>query len=171
MPRPLRLALLTALTTAVNVGVAQAASINVAEFRWDLLTDPGIECPAGDASCVPEDPFTQSVFSLTNIWDGPGTVTLFDNALSLPTGTSTLENLEFPFSFTQLAVIGIPDLASASVSFIFDGQTISLGSTLATAGSFAVLRFEPSTTSVPEPGTFGLLATGLCFAARRAWRR
>ena len=158
MSRLLRLAFLTALAVALNAGLAHAAPITVAEFRWDLFTD----------ASVPEDPFTVSFFSLTNLWDGPGSVTLFDNALVLPAGSTPFDDLD-PFAFTQQTVIGAPAFASTRVSFSFEGQTISLATQLSSPDTFAVLQFDPTT--VPEPGTLGLLAIGGALVALRQRRR
>jgi len=166
-----RVAMLTLLAAAVTTSVAHAAPITVAEFRWDLLTEPGIECPVDDEACVPEDGFTQSVFSLTNLWDGANPdVTLFNNTLTLPGTTFSFLDLTplFPFQFDQLAVIGAPAFASASVSFLFGTDVVTLEATLTAPDTFAVLQFDPA--PVPEPGTFGLLACGLAMLAGRARR-
>lgn len=166
-----RLALLTLLFTTVAAGAAHAAPINVAEFRWDLLLEPGIQCPADDPTCVPEDPSPRSIFTLTNIWDGPSPGgNLFDNQLLLSTGSLAFFDLgpSFPFHFDQLSEIGIPTFAETRVSFLFDGQVVSLGARLTQPDTFAVLQFEPTT--VPEPCTFGLVALGVTMLARRARR-
>jgi len=158
MSRLLRLAFLTALAVALNAGLAHAAPITVAEFRWDVFTD----------SSVPEDPFTLSFFSLTSLWDGPTPVTLFNNELLLPGEEPSLFDDLDPGGFSQQVVFGIPGSASTNVSFIFEGQTVTLDATT-TAGSFAVLTFDPTT--VPEPGTLGLLAIGGVLLGLRPRRR
>jgi hypothetical protein len=84
--------------------------------------------------------------------------------LILPTETRTFDD---PFS--QEAVLGIPAFASTKVSFIFEGETISLAATLSGPDSLAVLQFDP--TRVPEPGTLGLLALGSLVTLRRRRRR
>ena len=167
MARLIRLGLLTAFALAINASAAQAATFTVAEFRWDVLTDPGIACPPDDTACEPEDPFTQSIFSLTNLWDGPGDVTLFDNTVTLPTETLPLNDLSL-FDFDQQAVIGVPGSAAVNVSFMFEGQLVALSPAALVTPGFAVLTFDP--TAVPEPGTFGLLAIGVAFLVRRTRR-
>jgi hypothetical protein len=166
----------TLLTAIVSAQTAWAAPINVAEFRWDTITDPGIDCPDPivDPSCVPADPFTQSIFSLTNIWDGPAPgPTLFDNRLSLPSSDLAFFDLDplFPFNFDQLAEIGIPAFAAVSVSFVFGTDTITLGAFLTQPDTFAVLRFTPAPAPIPEPGTLWLLGLGAALVARRARQR
>ena len=163
-----RAALLTLLFTTVGAGAAHAVPINVAEFRWDLLLEPGIACPPDEPSCVPEDPLARSIFTLTNIWDGPAPgATLFDNQLVLSTGSLAFFDLEpdFPLNFDQLSEIGVPTFASTGVSFLFGAEVVSLGATLTQPDTFAVLQFNP--TSVAEPGTLGLLALGVTMLARR----
>lgn len=163
MSRLIRMSVLTALAMTLSAGIAHAAPINVATFSWDLFSEPGIECPADDPVCEPADPFALSFFSLTNIWDGPGTITLFDSELFLPT-----ETRRFDDPFSQEPVLGIPALASTRVSFMFEGQTITLGATLSSPNTVA-LQFDPKT--VPEPGTLGLLALGSGLVTLRRRRR
>jgi hypothetical protein len=160
MARLFRLTFLITVALLLNAGIAQAAPITVAEFRWDVFID----------DCVPDDPFSLSFFSLTSLWDGPDPVTLSNNELILPGEPALLfDDLE-PGGFGQQVVFGISPSALASVSFIFDGQPITLGATLSGPDSFAVLTFDP--TPVPEPGTLGLLAlgTGLLTLRRRQRR-
>ena len=160
MVRLFRLAFLITLALLVNAGRAQAASITVAEFQWFLLTDDS----------VPDDPFPMSFFFLTSLWDGPTPVTLSNNELILPgEAPSRFDDLD-PGGFSQQLVFGIPGSASTTVSFIFEGQAITLGATLSGPDSFAVLTFDPPT--VPEPGTLGLLALGSgLLTLRRRQRR
>jgi hypothetical protein len=159
MARLFRLTFLIAVALLINAGVAHAAPITVAEFRWDLFTD----------NSVPDDPFTLSFFSLTSLWDGPTSVTLTNNELVLPGEPLSLFDDLDPGGFSQLAILGIPGSASTNVSFIFEGQTITLGATLSSPDSFAVLTFDP--TPVPEPGTLGLLALGTTLVTLRKRRR
>jgi hypothetical protein len=157
-----RVGVLVVLATIITSGSVQAAAIDVAEFRWDLLTTPGVDCPPEDLVCIPEDPLTQSIFTLTNIWAGVDpAVTLFDNRLVLSTATLDFPDLEVSLllNAAQIGVLGIPDRAASSVSFIFAGQVVSLGTTLTAPDTFAVLQFDP--TAVPEPGTLGLVALGV----------
>jgi hypothetical protein len=159
MTRSFRLASIAALALVINAGIANAAPITVAEFRWDVVTDDSL----------PDDPFTLSFFSLTSLWDGLTPVTLFNNELVLPGEQPSLFDDLDPGGFSQQVVFGIPGSASTNVSFIFDGQTITLGATLTNGNSAAVLQFDPTT--VPEPGTLGLLALGGGLAALRSRRR
>lgn len=158
MARSIRLALLIIVALVVNAGIARAEPITVAEFRWDVVTDDS----------VPDDPFALSFFSLTSLWNGQTPVTLFDNELVLPgEPPSSFDNLD-PGGFSQQVVLGIPGSASANVSFLFEGQTITLHAAT-TADTFAVLQFDPTT--VPEPGTLGLLALGSGLLTLRRRRR
>jgi hypothetical protein len=168
-----RLALLTVLTVVTTgtfgATVASASTINVAEFRWDTLDEFGAPCAGGGA-----DPLCLSIFTLTNIWDGPAPgATLFNNRLSLPSGDQFFFDLAaaFPFQFDQLAEVGIPAFAATSVSFLFGGDLISLGVTLTQPDTFAVLQFTPGQVPVPEPGTFGLVLLGTTFLVRHVRRR
>lgn len=163
----------TLVVTCLAPSVAEAASINVAEFRWETLADPGVECPPADPLCVPVDPSVVSLFSLTNIWDGPAPgPTLFDTRLTLPSGGQDFFDLEpeFPFDFDQLAELGIPPFATVDVSFSFEHTIVSLHATLTQPDTFAVLQFEP-TRPVPEPATLALVATGVTFVVGRRMRR
>jgi hypothetical protein len=160
-----RLAFLTVLATTCSATVAEAIPINVAEFQWATILDPGLPCPDAveDPACVPSDPLTLSIFTLTNIWDGPAPgPTLFDNRLSLPSGDLAFLDLDpaFPLNFNQLSEIGLPEFAAASVSFAFGADIITLGATLTQPDTFAVLQFDPVAAPVPEPGTLALLMTG-----------
>ena len=160
-----RLSLLLLFAIGFAPRAVSAASITVAEFRWDIIINDTEGCSAADPACL------LSVFSLTDLWDGPAPgPTLTNNQLTLSTGALRFLDLqtEFPFNFDQLAESGIPTLATISTSFLFDDQTITLGATLTQPNTFAVLQFDPTT--VPEPGTFGLLAVGILILARRARR-
>jgi hypothetical protein len=169
----LALVALTVVLTCLATNVAEAAPINVAEFRWETLSDPGLECPPADALCIPSDPSVLSVFSLTNIWDGPlPDPTLFDNRLTLPSGDQHFFDLgaEFPFDFDQLAELGTPTFATVSVSFSFEDTPISLHATLTQPDTFAVLQFDP-VRAVPEPGTLALVGIGVTLVLARRVRR
>ena len=164
----IRLATFTLLALVGTGGFAHAGPITVAEFRWDAIVEPPIPCPPEDPICVPEDAFVESVFSLTNLWDGPDpAVTLVASELSLA-GGDTLTFFDLPlFGFDQIAVSGAPVFASIATSFQFDGQLTTLVATLNAADTFAVLRFTPPDAGVPEPGTLALAASGLILLVRR----
>ena len=160
-----RLAVLTLLAMIAGSAPAHAASITVAEFRWDLIAT---ECPLNDPACTPETPSFLSVFSLTNLWDGIQTgPTLFNNVLSLPTEPLAFFDLrpDVPFNFDQLAVRGVPAFAGISTSFVFGTDITTLNAQLIQPNTFVMLQFDP--TPVPEPGTFGLVALGAAMAACR----
>jgi hypothetical protein len=165
---------LTLVAACLGTNTAEAAPINVAEFRWETLSDPGVECPPADQLCIPVDPSVISIFSLTNIWEGPAPgPTLFDNRLTLPTGDLDFLDLgpDFPFNFDQRAELGIPARATVAISFSFEATVVSLQATLTQPDSFAVLQFEPAR-PVPEPATLALVGTGITFVlARRVQRR
>jgi hypothetical protein len=175
--------LIAVFAVALGSGVASAETINVAEFRWSTITNPDALCddPLSDPGCL------LSVFQLANIWDGdePG-VTLFDNTLTLaadPEETLEWFDLEPPggADFDQLPhfpALGLatPLSATASVSFMFGGELITLAGTLTEPGtpdipSFTILRFTPpDIAAIPEPGTLGLVALGAAVMARRRRR-
>src|SRR5688572_24997645 len=120
---------------------AEAAFITVAEFRW--------ETTLSSCGC---DSNLDSTFVLTNLWLGPDpAVTLFDNVLSLPSGDEPFFDLDL-FAEDRISVAGVPDFASVTVSFLFEGRLVTLGTTLRRPDTFDVLRFNP----VPEPGTLAL---------------
>ena len=162
-----------ALLTAIP-RLAGAATITVAEFRWDAeLVDPGLICDADDPECQPIAPVFLSTYTLTGLWDdasqGPiltGTVALADGNgfdwLAISPDTGYLDQLAFE---TQL-----PDSASTTIVFDFDGVSRSL-SALLTAPGFAVLQFDtpeppPPVDPVPEPGTLTLVGLGMAGVAR-----
>jgi hypothetical protein len=149
----------------LSASTATASPINVAEARWEAID-------LGDGETF------LSLFSLTNIWDGEGDVTLFGNQLQLPDGPQSWSDLAGPLSgginFEQLFAVGaLPNLASVSISFLFGGDVITLTGLLPAADSSVVLQFDPgeTPTPVPEPGTLGLVALGLLGVSRAAMRR
>jgi PEP-CTERM motif len=177
MTTRIRLTLLTCLAIALHAAPAAAIPINVAEFRWDADVIPGTVCDIGDTGCTPTDPITQSLFSLTGLWD-------YD-AVAAPTlgGVVTLDGaVEIPWldisanaGFDQFAIGGLPLSAATTIFFDFLGETRSLSAILTEPG-FALLSFdyEPPVTPpspVPEPGTIGLLGIGLAVVSRTLSRR
>lgn len=161
----IRLTIATTLVLMLQVSAATATPINVAEARWDAVD-------LGDGETF------LSLFSLTNIWDGDGDVTLFGNLLQLPDGPQSWSDLAGPFSgginFEQLFAVGaLPSLASVSVSFLFADDVITLTGDLTGANSAIVLQFDPgdNPTPVPEPGTLGLVALGWLGVRHAARRR
>ena len=156
-----RVSVLIPLFALLVVARAQAAPINVAEFRW--------ECAFDDFACTADPVF--STFTLTNVWDGlEPAPTLVNNQLVVDDfQLSFLDLVSTPLlNFDQLTIAGIPALASINVSFLFAGELVQLSGALTSPNSFTVLTFEPK--SVPEPGTLGLLAIGAGVLLRRVRR-
>jgi hypothetical protein len=158
---------LAAALFAVTIGgtSADAAPINVAEFRWDTFDI--------DTDIV------LSLFSLTNIWDGdePGP-TIFGNQLTLASGAQFWSDLAPPFpvggaNTEQLFDLGVlPTLAQVSISFLLGADVITLTGTLTQANTAIVLQYDvPDTQPIPEPSTLTLMGLGALAVARAARRR
>jgi hypothetical protein len=180
-----RVAVLTVVAVIVSARGAMASIINVAEFNWTAtLIDPSPNCDPADPQCVP-DPLFQSVFQLTNLWDGPdlgptltgSTLTLSDNVAPL------LFNVWFDLAppndpsginVDQLSTVDVlPLFAEATIAFAFAGQNYTLNALLSAPDTSQVLRVDiPDTppAPVPEPGTLGLLAVGVAAGWSRARR-
>jgi len=159
------LAVLTFALTTVSARTVAASPINVAEFRWSTVVDDIEGCSPADPTCV------TSFFSLTSVWDDSDTSPILHNEISLSTSETTGPfdlQTDVPFDFYQLVVPGLPAFGTVTTSFLFDGEVVSLSARLTQPDTFAVLRFDPTT--VPEPGTLGLLALGLAGMAGRARR-
>jgi len=174
-----RIAGLTVLAVILSTRGALASVITIAEFNWtSTLIDPSPNCDPADPGCTP-DPLFQSVFVLTNLWDGPEPgPTLQGSRLTLPTGDLFWLDLTPPSDPTgtnvdQLSILdSLPLFAEATISFVFAGQDYTLTALLNGPESSKVLSLEiPDTPApVPEPGTFGLVALGAIAALSRARR-
>ena len=154
---------------------AAALPINVAEFSWTTtLIDPSPNCDLSDAACVP-DPFYLSTFLLTNLWDGPEPgPTLSHSVLGLPDGNQEWFDLAPPvpaggINIDQISLFGsLPAFADASISFLFEGEQISLSARLLAPDTSAVLRFDaPDRAQVPEPTALTLIGVGIGAALTR----
>jgi PEP-CTERM motif len=177
MTTRIRLTLLTCFAVALHAAPAVADPITVAEFRWGTELIPGTTCDPLDLDCIPSDPTSQSILSLTGLWDYA--------AIAAPTlsGSVTLDGtVEIPWfdisanaGFDQFAVGGLPLSAATTIFFDFLGEARSLSAALIAPGQ-ALLSFDyepPVTppTPVPEPGTLGLLGIGLAVLSRSLARR
>jgi hypothetical protein len=173
MKRVTRVALVVFLGMMTFARSASAASILVGEFRWDTLVNSGEDCQGAtvDPSCL------TSQFTLSNLWDGPGDVSLVNNTLTLPEGPFAFFDLTAPglgLDIDQITLLGgvTPGPATVSVSFMFGTELLSLGATLTNPGTSATLTFTPPEVEpVPEPATLSLIGLGLAAAGRRMWRR
>jgi hypothetical protein len=151
--------------------LAGAATITVAEFRWDAeLVDPGLLCDAGDPDCQARAAVFLSTYTLTGLWDdaSPGPTLTGAVALGDGNGFDWLAISPDTGYFDQLAFeTPLPDSASTTILFDFDGVSRSLSALLTTPG-FALLQFDVADTTepVPEPGTLTLVGLGLAGAIR-----
>jgi hypothetical protein len=173
-----RLALFICLAIVLHATRVDAIPITVAEFRWEATLIPGTECTdPTDLECVPTDPISQSLFSLTGLWDDASTAAPTLGGIVTFAGGSAIPWLDITLDagyFDQFLVDGLPLSAATTILFDFLGQTISLDASLVAPG-FAVLSFDSEATtpptSVPEPTTLGLLGIGLLAFARSRLRR
>jgi PEP-CTERM motif-containing protein len=186
-----RIAILTVLTVIISTRGAFASIINVAEFNWtSTLIDPNPNCDPLDSGCLP-NPLFQSVFQLTNIWDGPDPgPTLQGSRLTLPTQELLWFDVTAPndpsgVNFDQIPILDtLPLFAQATIAFTFGGQDYTLTALLNStdlavnesgdlASASQVLSIEVPDTPpapVPEPGTLSLLAVGAVAGWSRARR-
>ncbi|HEY2435415.1 MAG TPA: PEP-CTERM sorting domain-containing protein [Vicinamibacterales bacterium] len=166
-----RIAVLTILTVVFSARGALASVITVAEFSWtSTLIDPSPNCDPTDTACIP-DPLFQSVFLLTNLWDGPDPgPTLQGSRLTLPDGESVWFDLAPPNDPTgtnidQISIVDVlPLFADATIGFAFAGEDYALTRSLSAPDTSAVFSIEVPDTPpapVPEPGTLGLLSLGV----------
>jgi hypothetical protein len=161
------------VVVAASVTPARAEPITVGEFRWDV-------CKGFDPDCG------LSNFVLTSLWDGPG------SAPSLTSGLLTLSDGSDPLAWTSLdeqwLLPGLPEFATTTIAFEFNGALRTITETLAFAdlvafpgdptsnfvpytSTFGLLKFDPdAATPVPEPATLGLFASGVAMLARRISR-
>ena len=168
--------LVFALLTGIPC-LAGAATITVAEFRWDAeLVDPGVICNNGDPECQPTAPLFLATYTLTGLWDDAAPPPTLTGTVALGDGTAFDWLAISPDTgyFDQLAFLTpLPDSASTTIVFDFAGSR-SL-SALLTAPGFALLQFDAPDTSpppapVPEPGTLALIGFGLAGVARMGRR-
>ena len=171
----LRVAVLCLAALLIAARPSAALTINVAEFSWTTqLIDPSPNCDLSDPECVP-DPFYLSTFLLTNLWDGPDPgPTLSHSVLGLPDGNQEWFDLAPPvpaggINIDQISLFGsLPSFADATVSFLFEGEQISLSARLIVPDTSVVLRFNaPDPVPVPEPGALTLIAVGVAAALTR----
>lgn len=181
-----RIAILTVMAVVFRTEGAFASIINVAEFNWtSTLIDPNPNCAPLDSGCVP-DPLFQSVFQLTNVWDGPDVgPTLQGSLLTLPPTVTLADPFWFDLApptdpnginVDQLSILDtLPAFANATIAFAFGGQNYTLTALLTSSelvplnesgdpvSISKVLSIEVPDTPpapVPEPGTLSLLAVG-----------
>ncbi len=160
----------TALLATASVAQASPITLNVAEFRWNVVGD----------TCNPQEPTSDdclSAFSLTYLWDSPTPGPLVSGNLAIDGAFfGTFFDLDPFTTFDQFSVAGVPTTAEASISFLF-GSAISLTAVLNPSaaiytpeGAFHVFQHTYDdgnpTQSVPEPSVLALVSLGLL----GAWR-
>ena len=159
----------TALLATASAANASPITLNVAEFRWNVV----------GGTCNPLEPTSDdclSSFSLTYLWDGPTSGPVVSGNLSIDGAFfGTFFDLDPFMSFDQFSVAGVPTTAEASISFLF-GSPISLTAVLNPSaaiytpeGAFHLFQHtydDGNTQSVPEPSVLALVSLGLL----AAWR-
>jgi hypothetical protein len=170
----MRLSLLVSIAFAAVLATAPVANaapitLNVAEFRWNVVGDTcNVLGPTSD-DCL-------STFSLTYLWDGPAPEPVVSGNLSIDGAFfGTFFDLDPFMPFDQFALAGVPTTAEASISFLF-GSPISLSAVLNLSPAiytpegashlFQHTYDDGTTQSVPEPSTLALVGLGLL----GAWR-
>lgn len=161
---PLFITAFAAVLATTSLATAAPITVNVAEFRWNVVGD----------TCDPTEPISDSclsLFSLTYLWDDPTPEPVVSGQLSID-GTSfgSFFDLDPFLTFDQFALPGVPTTAQASISFMFGGQ-IPLSAVLSSSsaiftpeGVFHVFQHtydDGVPVSVPEPSTLALASLGL----------
>ena len=167
------LAAIATVALSAKVASADPITVDVAEFRWNVLGD----------TCDPLVPTSDdclSQFTLTYLWNGPTPEPVLSGELAIDGSFfGSFFDLDPSFPVDQFNLAGVPTTAQASISFLFGTTQVPMSVELTPSsalftpdGVFHLFTFtyDDGAQSVPEPSTLALAGLGV-LTAWRARRR